>query len=272
MTYKEQMALAVKVNGKIMREEKETVFLPFDTEYSILLRNLNSVRAVAKISIDGKDISSSNIVVPANSSVEVERFIENMDSGYRFKFIEKTKEISEYRGDRIEDGIIRVEFWYEVPSNINILDIINSSKKYVYDFDPDVYRRHTGTRPYDEPYTISWDSNSSYSSVVDPTMTPVSSSVNTRGIVPPGKIRKSDNGITVRGADSNQKFTEIGHIPLESTSHVICLNLKGMIEETTPVVNIVSTRDKLVCENCGKKHSSNTSYCSRCGTRLIRFA
>jgi len=43
--YKEQMVAAVKVGGKVLRENGETVVLPFGSEYSVYLKNLNTVRA-----------------------------------------------------------------------------------------------------------------------------------------------------------------------------------------------------------------------------------
>ena len=47
--------------------------------------------------------------------LDLERFVEgySMSSGPKFKFIEKTQEISDFRGDKAEDGLIRIEFQFE---------------------------------------------------------------------------------------------------------------------------------------------------------------
>src|SRR6266700_3640508 len=73
MTYKRNFVIAVKVGGKVLRENGDEVQLPFGSEYSVLLKNTNSVRAMAQISIDGVSAGPWYILGP-NSSVEIERF------------------------------------------------------------------------------------------------------------------------------------------------------------------------------------------------------
>lgn len=115
--YSDKLAIAVKVNGKVLREFKDTAFVPFGYEYSLLIRNLNSVRCRVSISIDGKDIADGDsFIINANSSLEIERFLKNgnMRAGNRFKFIERTAGVEAHRGGaQVEDGIIRVEFEFE---------------------------------------------------------------------------------------------------------------------------------------------------------------
>ena len=41
MVYNEKLVASVKCNGKVLREDKDTVYLPFGSEYSILLKNMN---------------------------------------------------------------------------------------------------------------------------------------------------------------------------------------------------------------------------------------
>ena len=117
MMYSDKLAIAVKVNGKVLREFKDTAFVPFGSEYSLLIKNLNSVRCRVSISIDGKDIADGDsFIVNANSSMEIERFLKNGNKykGNRFKFIERTANVEAHRGGaQVEDGIIRVEFEFE---------------------------------------------------------------------------------------------------------------------------------------------------------------
>ena len=74
MTYKKNFVAAIKVNGKVLRESSDRVELPFGSEYSILLKNLDSVRMQARITIDGVD-AVDWVVINPNSSVEIERFL-----------------------------------------------------------------------------------------------------------------------------------------------------------------------------------------------------
>ena len=117
MMYQDRLAVAIKVNGKVLREQGDTVFIPFGSEYSLLIKNMNSVRALVSIEVDGTDATeNTRLIVPANDSIELERFIKsgNLEKGQRFKFIERTSKIEEGpRGIKAEDGLIRVEFEFE---------------------------------------------------------------------------------------------------------------------------------------------------------------
>jgi hypothetical protein len=113
MVHRENFVVAIKNNGKILREIlSNTVYLPFGSEYSVLLKNLNSVSAVVDVDIDGVN-AAKGIIIRPNSNLELEGFLEGFAVRNRFKFIEKTQEISDYRGDRIDDGIVRVEYRFE---------------------------------------------------------------------------------------------------------------------------------------------------------------
>ena len=56
MVYQNKVVAVIKVDGKVLREDNGSVRLPFGSEYSVLVKNLNSVRVEAKITIDGKDV------------------------------------------------------------------------------------------------------------------------------------------------------------------------------------------------------------------------
>ena len=53
VAYQDNFAAVIKCDGIILREQDKTVKLPFDSEYSILLKNLDSRRALVRIEIDG---------------------------------------------------------------------------------------------------------------------------------------------------------------------------------------------------------------------------
>ena len=116
MMYSNKFVAAIKYKNKVCREHGDTVYLPFGSEYSLLLKNLNSVRAVVSVSIDGSDVLDNNrIIVNANDSVQLDGFMRGSTVVNSFKFIEKTKKIERYRGNRPDDGLVRVEFWFERP-------------------------------------------------------------------------------------------------------------------------------------------------------------
>lgn len=255
MVYKKNIVVALKVQGKILREEGNFVTLPFGSEYSILIKNLNSRKALVSIEIDGQDVlDGSQLIIDANSDIELEGFKKRNKVTNRFKFIEKTQEISDYRGDRIDDGIIRVEATFEKEWK-HLID--NTSFWYYYP----IY----GSDGKNDPqwnYNVSFTNNSGFASggIVS----------NQANCVTRGEFTiPNEEGITVKGNnDSKQQFVN-GYIgSLESESHVIVLKLRGTYKKekvNTPVF----VRQKKKCEICGKVSKSNVKFCANCGNCLI---
>lgn len=234
--FKKEMVVAVKVNGKIMREagpEHNEVFIPFGSEYSLLLKNKSSKSAVVKVEIDGEDaLSGNSLLIGANEEIELERFVERLDKGNRLKFIQKTEQIQQHRGDRIDDGIIRIEFQYE---KANIIE-------------PSIFRncsRYSG----DGRMTKSYDCSLDY-------------------FTPQSAKPQEDEGITVRGSQSNQSFRRVNVGELEPEKHTIVFKLRGITDKNDVVTEPVTVKTKVECQTCGKKSKYGTAYCSACGTRL----
>lgn len=116
--YESKLVASLKANGKILREFKDTVYIPFGSEYSFLLKNLNTKRALVNVFIDGEDMTPGGLVLNAGQEVDLERSIKggNLKEGNRFKFIERTQAIEDGpRGVKLEDGLVRIEFQFEKP-------------------------------------------------------------------------------------------------------------------------------------------------------------
>ena len=114
MMYKNNFVVVVKCNGQILREQGSTVYLPYGSEYSILLKNKDTRKASVGIEVDGRDALNGNrLIIGGNSTEEVKGFMRNMRKTNRFKFIKKTREIQKHRGDKIDDGLIRVTYRFE---------------------------------------------------------------------------------------------------------------------------------------------------------------
>lgn len=157
--YQNNVAVAVKVNGKVLREQGDIVALPFGSEYSILVKNINSVRAQVKISVDGTDATDgTHLVIGPNASIELERFIKggNLNAGNRFKFIERTGKIEDHRGIGAEDGLIRVETWKEKAQPILNLPIVH----YYDEWYPRPKPYYPPSWPWYPPYHYTYGSTS----------------------------------------------------------------------------------------------------------------
>lgn len=271
MTYKKNFVAAVKVDGKILRETQDKVELPFGSEYSILLKNLDTVRMQARISIDGKD-ATGWLIIPAGGDIEVERFVKDLRSGNRFKFIERTERIEEHRGIGVEDGLVRVEFKRE---------------KIFAPLQPVYHYYHNYWYPHNGYPWITYTSHSSgiqgnqnvcdaslkaqsksFSGAVNAGTSGSSYSANMIRSAEPMSFEANEAGITVPGSVSNQQFYNVPDFPTEN-SEVVVLHLIGKTaSKTVKVAKTVKT--KIECETCGKKNKSSAKFCIECGTSLER--
>jgi len=243
--YQEKFIAVVKCNNKILREQNKCeVHLPFGSEYSLLFKNLDSRRVNVNVSIDGTDILfGRSLVIDANSEMELERFLDNISHGNKLKFIEKTEQISNHRGDKIDDGIIRIEYAFEKPP---VSWTYSSYPVYLgvdTVCDASAYYSNTSTG------SIKLKSPS-----ISFCETDMSVSVN-------------DCGITVPGSKSQQSFGYASIGALEE-SRVLVLVLKGATSQGK-VTRPLTTTTKLKCVTCGSVHKSSMKFCFDCGTALI---
>lgn len=277
MTYKEHFVAEVKCNGHILRIKDGYVTLPFGSEYSLLLKNLNSRKASVKIQIDGQDVlDDSSLIIEPNGTSELEGFMRGMSAKNKFRFIKKTQEIIEHRGDKIDDGLIRIEFAYEKEPPV-IRQIISSHHRY-YDY------YHYPWEPY-YPWpkaTWTYDNNqdgTSKKQFSDDVQTYNCSSMPQE--VTSKSLRQSDLqnavkelstpmddlGITVKGSEIDQQFS-YGYIGSTDLAQVIIIQLKGTKVEGTPVTKPVTVKTRLTCSTCGKNSKSSFKFCPDCGTFL----
>lgn len=265
MMYNSSLAVAIKSNGKVLREQKDTVLLPFGSEYSVFIKNLNTVRALVHIEIDGQDVGEGGFVVYGNDSIDIERFIRNgkLKEGNCFKFIERTASIENHRGVGVEDGLIRVEFQFEKPVPVPVYYPWNDPWKKTGPYDPyywgttcsgNITRSVTGTSIGNNIQS----SNTVYASSVNPTF---DGGEQVKGFV-------SDAGITVPGSISDQQFQTVSSFPLEDTKHVIVMKLLGETEAGTKIKVPVTVKSKPKCTSCGRVNKATARYCTGCGTSL----
>jgi len=265
MVYRDRFIAVVKSGGRILRNMGGVVTLPFGSEYTIFMRNQESRRAQVKVSVDGQDaLDGKAIIIPANGSHELGGFMRGTAERFGFKFVQKTKEIAENRGDFIDDGMIRVEFAFEKPA-----PVINFHWNWP-PYQPPIYHHHhhrhlnpwLNGQTYDTggtTYTgntgdVSADYSGMKSRTIDCSFTPTAAPV-------------EDEGITVAGSDRYVQY-QTAHIGRLEQSHVIVIRLRGTTETGTLVSQPVTTRDRLKCSVCGYKSRSHNQFCGRCGCNL----
>ena len=291
MTYKDNFVVEVKYQGKILRMKDGAVHLPFGSEYSLFLKNLNSRRASVRVHVDGQDaLDYSSLILEPNTSTELQGFLSGTVARNRFKFIQKTKQIQEHRGDRIDDGIIRVNFSFEKPKPERRQIITERHEYHHHHHDYYPWWPRFGSYHYtgdiqgslgdasrgisgDITYSSSMENIQASNSGGEPA--DVLRSVNafcsnvqmdSLGVESLGKPL-DDEGITVKGSECYQSF-RYGSVGELEQSEVIIINLKGIANSGVSVEEPVTVKTKLTCPTCGTKSKSSFDFCPTCGTKL----
>lgn len=272
MMYGNKMAVAIKTNGRVLREHKDTVFIKFGSEYSIFIKNLNSVRAVVTITIDGVDVAPGGVVVNANSSVDLERFIKNGNllEGNKFRFVERTSSIEQHRGIGVEDGLIRIEYQFEKPAPSYVYNPWDKIGGYSSTSTSATYNVGGVLRTAD--FSKDESTRSAASNAASVTLQNMGIATNSSVHDGMATMDWNDAGITVPGSHSSQRFTTTTVGVLESERHVMILRLLGETENNKPVLKPVTVKHKPRCETCGKQNKATAKFCTECGTSLQIFA
>lgn len=297
MMHKKNFVAAIKVGSKVLRESSDRVSLPFGSEYSVLLKNLDTVRMQAKIDIDGQE-ACQWVVVGPGQSVEIERFFRgNRDGGNRFKFIERTERIEEHRGVKVEDGLVRVEFKrekvYELPKVVEHHTYHHHGWGYGYPYPHywtptsfgGTFNSGSGTGalvPQSRGLVVNASGSSrgtssgpggqSAGSAINgftdmykysqQNMQYISSAEGERGNL----LSQNEPGITVPGGISDQKFISVAGFECEA-SEAIVLHLVGR-NGAQPIRVAKTVDNKPICETCGTKNKGTSKFCVECGTSL----
>lgn len=283
--YSNRFVCSVKVNGSILRENAGVVTLPFGAEYGLLLKNLNSRRAMVKVTVDGKDATEGmRLILPVNGSLELERYIRNgnLNSGNRFKFVERTAAVEAHRGIQENDGLIRCEFWAEREKQETVETIVR--RHYIDEYEPwyiprpPIYPKRPRPHPWwDDGIRFTSSTRSGSRIPMGRTGGPSASSrrlsaTPKRSLGPSGQTRGgfrsfNDAGITVPGSVSNQQFQSASGFALETNSTVIVLQLRGEVGGKV-VAAPVTVKSKPTCSTCGKANKAGMKFCGECGTAL----
>ncbi len=290
--YSNKFVACIMVDDEVVREIRKDssnlVYLPFGTDYQIRLKNLDHRRAVVSISIDGDDVlDGSRLVVEGNSTTDLKGFLDSKTNKARnaFRFIEKTERVSEHRGDRVDDGLLRVEVQFEED-----LPLIEQTIKWPitphpqpwYPYNPGIWYgggfSNSGGICRGQSFSYSgdceitnlqfsvnneqptMDANVDDAEDVDLTNLPdIGNSTNTF----------NDAGITVTGGLVGQVFTTTFVRKLAAEKVVIVLKIVGKKSDSKPVVKPLLVKSKIECHTCGEKCKSGVKYCPECGTCLL---
>jgi hypothetical protein len=279
--YSNKFVACVKADGKVLREKGEDVYLPFGSEYTLFFKNEHNRKVQINVEIDGQDVLFGKaLLLDAGDTMDLKGFVRDQygDDNRAFKFITKTQEISDFRGDRAEDGLIKITYQFEKESIADSLEGLLRKSTYTYEDNPWSRGGFVDNCGYHQTFgstnishstldtmnvTCSASASASYDSNVSNSIQP-QGSVNLRA----AQISE-DPGITVEGSATGQSFKR-GHIgSLEHKRHIMIFQLKGLTEVEQVEVP-VTVKTKKQCPSCGKKWKSSFEYCPHDGT-FLRF-
>jgi hypothetical protein len=255
MMHSNNFVLAVKdSNSKILREIAGKVYLPFNSEYSIYLKNNNNVRSCCSVSIDGTDVLGTELILNAFDSIDLERFLVNGDirQGNRFRFVS----LSDNRvqdPSNPENGLIEVKFWKEIQTvYFRSPIIVNQWPQPIYP--STIYYCNNG---------IGASTGTSVKSTDNLTFT---SNYGNQVLCSAQNYSVGQPGATVEGSLSHQSFTSVSFSGKDGVATIIRLQLMGRNEPIT----VEKTRH-IYCGECGKSNPYNNKFCGRCGKRLQKI-
>lgn len=272
--YNQKLVASVKANNKVLREFKDTVYIPFASEYSILLKNLNTVRAVVNVFIDGENVVPGGLVIDPGRTVDLERWIKNgnLSEGNKFKFIERTETIENGpRGIKLEDGLVRIEYQFEIPRPVlQVTDIWKSTPQW-----GGVYASGASYNVNGTMRSVDFSAGEAMKASAASATTATLASMGIKDMEAhdgAATMDWNDTGITVPGSKSTQKFQTVTMGALDPTMHSIVLKLVGDLGHNKPVTKPVTVKAKPKCVTCGKQNKAHAKFCSECGTALEIFA
>jgi hypothetical protein len=229
-------------NNRPVREFTETnertCIVPFGSEYKVRLKNKTDKRCKVKVFIDGMDTNSdgSSFVLAAQQSLDLERFVDDLKSGKKFKFISveegtKTGEIQDPTSS--ENGLIRVEFH---PESLTI------SGGYV-----NIWQNYPPYYAYKYVVT-STNNTTSTNTITDINDIFVNTSTGTHpgangGFDLIGSDFNKTKGATVQGGTSNQAFISVSDFVTDAPV-VITMRMRGSKSETNDLAAEVSKQNE----------------------------
>lgn len=309
--HNQNFVIAVKHQGRVLREQADLVTLPFGAEYSIYCKNLNSTRAQFTVSVDGQDATEGcRLILSPNSSIELERFIKGGDlsRGNRFRFIERTAAVEKHRGVGAEDGLIRVECWKErvipvLPPPVytpvhHYYDVWHPNRPPYY---PSPWGGRLGGRlggnitgglrtnstrssgiGGSSSGFRSFDSGSGGSDMLRSGSGSASSCNFSSQSVSSQNSQTMDWGVNKSATPVNDSgITVGGSLSTQSFTSMSGFPLEAQSVVLTlrlrgevagkPVVQPVTVDHKVHCRVCGQVSKSSAGFCSRCGASLIQY-
>lgn len=265
--FKQNTVISIKVGKNFLPDQDSIVKLPFGSEYSILIKNLNNSPIKVRMFIDGNiNGPEKGFLIKEKDSFEINSFFNTNNA---LKFVNKSKELNKHREENIEDSLIRfeVDILNEKESKNNFSDLAELLKKSQIKKRPFESNKPWDNYPkvdlHEHPFLP--EKNNTFGGNYNPYEQVFCSSIESIYSNESSLIAYSnESGITVPGKKIEKQIVtelnEIKYIKKES----LCFIFK--LESTNE--NISFDKEKKVCLVCNKKYKSKYNYCPIDGSYL----
>lgn len=265
--YSNGYAVAILVNDNVVETRQDSIVsVPFGADYVIRLINRNNRRAVAKVSIDGQNVTKDGIIVGVGleGTVDLRR---PLDKAVTFRFASTESTAAADHGKSGPDvdgskGLITVEWRPEKKIYQYGTGHYGALSKKLDDYTP----RHSSLR----------GSVPTGQSCERSEMMGFSPSYE-REELTSGGITLSDvamnacsspelqSGVTVEGQYSNQQFRSVAfNIDYIAHPTIVSIKLMGYVENEG-----IPRTGTLYCPSCRTKtHKKTDKFCRQCGEKL----
>ena len=248
--YKDKCVMVIlDQQDQVLNEDSGRCSLQFGSEYKVRLRNKNDFSLLAKVTIDGRSITSmpgSGVVIDSHSKVDLERWIDKLTDGKKFKFVSINHPSAQDPYDS-NNGVISVKLYKEKRKKFYLAgDNLKPINPPVIDPYPGIPQQPWIDMPIVKP--MIWYGSSEGNNDIKYTTTSFCANVSQDNV-----------GCTINGSSSDQSFS-YSNTEYESD----CFS-----SLTLKLVGVPSDKMKTnFCPHCGKKRKNNDNFCSKCGNKL----
>ena len=300
MAYSKRIATClIGPDGRIYDEDpKGEIVVPFDSEFKIRVINKNDRKIGFDLYIDGvKATKAGRIIVNAHDRIDLERWVENDDSGTKFRFVPKTSEEAKMEGKDKEPytGLVEIRAYLEKERPKEIIREIHHDH-----FWHDHHHRHddwwprphiwysinavgnTGHQGYGGISGYSGCSgnggDSSFGSLSSSggiSSNSISNSTYSANVFNCSSESKSiprsslEEGAVVRGSKSNQSFYST-YVDLESDYVSLKMYLMGYHKNVVEQREDVDKKEKQLEFDFMKDPKYVTKFCRGCGSKVSK--
>jgi hypothetical protein len=245
-------------NKNRIKQYENSVYLKDGQQFELEIFNPHQCKVLAKISINGKEISQAGLVIRPGQRIYLERYL---DIAKKFKFetyeVEDSKESKEAIA---KNGEVKVEFFYEQNlrgnywyGNSMTINSNNWNGSHTTTINPNTFFTTTGTSQIGAgiSYTSNTVGTPSYGgTTVNNISVPVAGSLET------GRVEE--------GSNSKQKFSEENGSYNWWVNETVIIKLLPLSKKPVEVAEI-----RNYCGGCGSRiKKSSWKFCPSCGESL----